>query len=365
MAADGDKAWVRIQGLDKSFDGLHALQNLDLEIGRGEFVSLLGPSGCGKTTTLRLIAGFETADAGSVTIAGQSVLAKPAHQRGMGVVFQNYALFPHLNAAENIAFGMRIARRPKAEIEQRIASLLSLVGLPRAGEKYPDQLSGGQQQRVAIARALAINPQMLLLDEPLSALDAVIRHELRAAIREIQQRLGVTTLFVTHDQEEALAISDRVIVMRDGRIEQAGTPEEVYARPATRFVADFIGRGNVLEGTVVDPRRGQVDLGDGHFALDPTSLTGVGAGAAIAVVVRPELMTLRSPEAACHTNELTGRITGSAFQGGSRHIDLETGSGLRIRASVPAALGGTLLPGSPIVASFTPDAAHVIVGAAA
>ncbi|MET3925831.1 ABC transporter ATP-binding protein [Devosia sp. 2618] len=365
MTAVEDNIWVRIQGLDKRFDAQHALRHLDLDIGRGELVSLLGPSGCGKTTTLRLIAGFETPTAGSVTIGGRNILSEQAHRRGMGVVFQNYALFPHLSAADNVAFGLRLARRHRTEIAARVDELLTLVGLPHARDKFPDQMSGGQQQRVAIARALAINPQMLLLDEPLSALDAVIRLELRNAIRDIQQRLGVTTLFVTHDQEEALAISDRVVVMRDGRIEQVGIPEDIYARPATRFVAGFIGRGNIFEGRVADPANGQIDLGAFDATVSPSLLAGAVTGAPLALVVRPDAVSVGPNTSQPGSNAVSGTVAGSTFQGGSRHLEIQTDTGLCLAANVPAAHGASWKIGDRVCASFAPEACHVILGAAA
>ena len=230
---------------------------VDLDVDDGEFFTLVGPSGCGKTTTLRLVAGFETPSTGSVRFGGREMRGVPPEERDVGVVFQNYALFPHLSVAENVAYGLRFSNPPGGESrEERVASLLELVDLPDAGDRDPTELSGGQQQRIALARALAPGPDLLLLGEPMSALDARLRERLRLQVKEIQSTLGITTLYVTHDQEEALAISDRVAVMNDGAVEQVGTPQAVYRRPETRFVAEFVGDNNVFEGRVVSIRSG-------------------------------------------------------------------------------------------------------------
>src|SRR6202050_3905727 len=246
---------VRMDGLSRRYGAVVALDHLDLTLRPGELVALLGPSGCGKTTTLRLLAGLEDTDTGSITVAGRDITRLPASKRDMGMVFQAYSLFPHMTVRDNVAFGLRLRRVSAAERGTRAMEMLELVGLAVQAARYPHQLSGGQQQRVALARALAIQPQVLLLDEPLSALDAKVRAQLRDQIRRIQLEVGITTLFVTHDQEEALAIADRVGVMREGRIEQLASPTEVYSRPATAFVADFVGLSNRLAGEV---RAGEV-----------------------------------------------------------------------------------------------------------
>ena len=284
-------AYVELKGLNKAFAGKPAVRDFELIMDKGEFVSLLGPSGCGKSTTLRMVAGFEEPDSGEVWLGDQNMLDLPPHRRGMGMVFQSYALFPHLTAWNNVAFGLRIAGRPVREIRRRVPELLELVGLREAGGQYPRQLSGGQQQRVALARALAIEPRVLLLDEPLSALDAVVRVALREEIRRIQSALGITTLYVTHDQEEALAISDRVVVMRDGWVEQVGTPEDVYAEPATRFVATFIGKINQLAGVVERAKEGRVRWGEHHLAVSPAATAKLADGQAVVVLIRPEAVT--------------------------------------------------------------------------
>ena len=241
-------AHVKLAGLSRSFGATRALDQLSLDIAPGELVALLGPSGCGKTTALRILAGFETADTGSVQVDGQDISRVPAARRDMGMVFQSYSLFPNMTALDNVGFGLRMRGKGSADRGRRAAELLDMVGLSAQAKQHPHQLSGGQQQRVALARALAIEPRVLLLDEPLSALDAKVRLQLREQIRAVQQRLATTTLFVTHDQEEALSMADRVGVMREGRLEQIAEPSELYARPATAFVAEFVGTMNRVPG---------------------------------------------------------------------------------------------------------------------
>src|SRR3954463_10197085 len=252
--------FLTLTGVQKQFGTTYAVQDFNLSAEKGEFVSFLGPSGCGKTTTLRMIAGFEVPSAGSISIDGTDVTNRPPNRRNVGMVFQSYALFPNMNVADNIGFGLRVRKRPKDQIRKRVAELLELINLPDKGGRYPYQLSGGQQQRVALARALAIEPEVLLLDEPLSALDAKIRVALRKEIRSIQRQLGITTVYVTHDQEEAMSLSDRVVVMSEGRVEQIGPPPEIYNFPATPFVASFVGTLNLLPATVVDGATAQVQI---------------------------------------------------------------------------------------------------------
>ena len=259
--------FLSIQHIRKSYGPTTVVQDFNLDVGAGEFVSFLGPSGCGKTTVLRMVAGFEEPTAGSIIVAGRDITRLKPNQRNVGMVFQAYALFPNLTVAQNIAFGLRVAGVAKAESDKRVAEMLHLIKLPQFGDRYPYQLSGGQQQRVALARAIAPKPKLLLLDEPLSALDAKVRVSLREEIRAIQKELGITTVFVTHDQEEALSISDRIVVMYGGKAEQVGTPFEIYNRPATKFVANFVGTLNVLEGTVTDAAAGKVRVGEGEVVL--------------------------------------------------------------------------------------------------
>src|SRR3954467_7388023 len=256
-------SFLTLTGVQKTFPGgTVAVEDFNLDAVRGEFVSFLGPSGCGKTTTLRMIAGFEKPTGGTIVVDGTDITYRSPNQRNVGMVFQSYALFPNMTVADNIGFGLKVRKRPKSEIDKRVKELLELIHLEGRGDRFPWQMSGGQQQRVALARALAIEPQVLLLDEPLSALDAKIRIVLRQEIRAIQRQLGITTIYVTHDQEEALSISDRIVVMSRGRMEQVGTPLDIYNTPETRFVASFVGTLNLLDAKVVDIRGGRIKIDD-------------------------------------------------------------------------------------------------------
>ncbi|MDI6028074.1 ABC transporter ATP-binding protein [Corticibacterium sp. UT-5YL-CI-8] len=283
--------FLSIQSVRKSFGNVAVVKDFNLDVDRGEFVSFLGPSGCGKTTMLRMVAGFEQPTSGTIKIGGKDVTYLKPNQRKVGMVFQAYALFPNLTVAQNIGFGLRVAGKPRAEIEARVKEMLGIIKLPDFGARYPYQLSGGQQQRIALARALAPSPALLLLDEPLSALDAKVRISLREEIRSIQKRLGITTIFVTHDQEEALSMSDRIVVMNEGRADQTGTPFEIYNKPTTRFVANFVGTLNVLKGTVVNAANGQVKIGDDTVMLD-SDLGGRKAGDSVSLALRPEAVSL-------------------------------------------------------------------------
>ncbi|WP_199258314.1 ABC transporter ATP-binding protein [Paracoccus binzhouensis] len=280
-------SFLTLDHLQKSFGPTRVVHDFDLSVEKGEFVSFLGPSGCGKTTVLRMVAGFETPTAGRITIDGQDVTRARPNQRRIGMVFQSYALFPNLTVAENVGFGLKVAGVARAERAGRVAEMLELIGLPDLGGRYPWQLSGGQQQRVALARALAPRPRVLLLDEPLSALDAKIRVSLRNQIREIQQQLGITTIFVTHDQEEALSISDRIVVMHKGVADQTGTPAQIYNQPATDFVAGFVGTLNRFEAEVLDPARGLVRVEGVEIALDRPLPAG-----RITLAARPESLRI-------------------------------------------------------------------------
>ena len=314
-------AFLDIDHLQKSFGAMRVVKDFSLGIEKGEFVSFLGPSGCGKTTVLRMVAGFETPTAGAIRIDGRDVTGLPANRRKIGMVFQAYALFPNLTVADNIGFGLRVAGEEKAVTVRRVAEMLELIGLPQLGGRYPFQLSGGQQQRVALARALAPRPQVLLLDEPLSALDAKIRVSLREEIRRIQQELGITTIFVTHDQEEALSISDRIVVMHQGVADQVGTPFKIYNRPATRFVAEFVGTLNLVDADVVEAANGRVRLGDVPVALNrPLSAR---AGERISLALRPETVALGRAEG--HDVVLAGRIAEVHFLGSVIRIRVAVG----------------------------------------
>ncbi len=304
--------FLEVENLQKRFAHTTAVEHVQLEVTRGEFVSLLGPSGCGKTTTLRIIAGFESPSSGAIRLDGVDITHKPPNQRHVGMVFQSYALFPNMTVAQNIGFGLKVAKKPAAEIKHRVDEMLNLIKLPALGHRYPYQLSGGQQQRVALARALAIQPQMLLLDEPLSALDAKIRVVLRNEIRSIQRKLGITTIYVTHDQEEALSLSDRVVVMNEGRVEQIGTPFEIYNFPRTAFVASFVGTLNILRGQVADPAHGKIVV-DGQEVIASRGLEHARVGDVCSVALRPEIVSLG--EAGGDENRMQGTVEDVNFLG--------------------------------------------------
>jgi putative spermidine/putrescine transport system ATP-binding protein len=305
-------------GLIKQFGGTRAVDGVDLQATAGEFLSLLGPSGCGKTTTLRLVAGLESPDAGRILIDGQDVTAIPAQRRGLGMVFQQYALFPNMSAWENVAFSLRLRRMPKAEIARRVDDLLALVHLEEAAQRYPHQLSGGMQQRVALARALAMEPPLLLLDEPLSALDAAIRDELRGELRRIQKRLGLTVIYVTHDQSEAMALSDRIVVMDKGIVSQIGTPQEIYNRPSNRFAAGFVGSSNRCD-TVVEMIEGKpaIRWGNDHLTVNDAQTR---IGERVSAVWRPESAMLATKPA--RGASLQGEIELATFMGPLTRFDI-------------------------------------------
>jgi iron(III) transport system ATP-binding protein len=298
-----EAARVRVEGVTKRFGPVVAVDNVTLDIPSGKLVTLLGPSGCGKTTTLRMIAGLEWPTAGRVFIGDEDVTPLPAANRNVTMVFQAYALFPHLTVFENIAYGLRVARRPEEEIRDRVREVMDLVGLPGLQQRYPAQLSGGQQQRVAVARALVMKPRVLLFDEPLSNLDAKLRKRVRADIRLLQQELGITSVYVTHDQAEALAISDVVVVMNQGRIEQIGTPADLYRRPATHFVADFIGEANLLPGRYAD---GRVTVGPFMFPFRQDAI----ASGSVTVLMRPEAIAVRTDG-----DGIAGKVRTAFFMG--------------------------------------------------
>ncbi|MGU3401000.1 ABC transporter ATP-binding protein [Brucellaceae bacterium D45D] len=305
-------AFLNLKHLKKSFGANTVVHDFNLAVEKGEFVSFLGPSGCGKTTVLRMIAGFESADFGSIEIDGKDVVDLKPNQRNIGMVFQAYALFPNMTVAQNVSFGLRVAGKPKAEIDATVKEMLGLIRLDHLADRYPYQMSGGQQQRVALARALATKPQVLLLDEPLSALDAKIRISLREEIRAIQQKLGITTVFVTHDQEEALSISDRIVVMHEGRADQIGSPFEIYNRPASRFVASFVGTLNMLEATVSNPDENRIDL-DGHSIIVKEALGAHAKGKTVTLALRPEAISLEARKS--HDTALDATIEDVHFLG--------------------------------------------------
>jgi putative spermidine/putrescine transport system ATP-binding protein len=332
-------ARVEFKGLRRAFGGTVALDDLNLTIEPGELVALLGPSGCGKTTALRVIAGFEQPDSGAVLVDGKDITRVPANRRDAGMVFQSYSLFPNLNARDNVAFGLRVRKVPAARRRARAEELLALVGLPEHGDRFPHQLSGGQQQRVALARALALEPRVLLLDEPLSALDAKVRVTLREEIRKLQLSLHITTIFVTHDQEEALSIADRVAVMRAGRVEQCATPSELYDRPATAFVAEFVGTMNHLPGVVSrEDERAVVTVIGQTLPVDGP------------VPESPEVSVLIRPEAVLLTPEPEGGalILDSSFRGASARLRLELADGTEVLSDVPGHDAARFAPGTRV-----------------
>ena len=322
--------YLVVEQVSKRFGTFQALERVSLAVGLGEFVSFLGPSGCGKTTLLRAIAGLDPATSGRITQGGRDITGLPPSERDFGIVFQSYALFPNLSVTDNIAYGLRGPAWPKPRIRERVAELIALIGLGEHAAKYPAQLSGGQQQRVALARALANEPGLLLLDEPLSALDAIVRLHLRQEIRALQRRLGVTTIMVTHDQEEAMGVSDRVVVMSRGRIEQVGTPEAIYRAPASAFVAGFVGRSSRFEATV-DAPPGLIVLADGR-RLAAEAARPLLYGTKITAFIRPEEIRL-GPDAAGQPHALEATVTHIEFLGPVCRLSLDSGR-LRLEADV-------------------------------
>jgi putative spermidine/putrescine transport system ATP-binding protein len=350
-------AKLELDGLTRRFDGVVAVDGVSLSIDEGEFVSLLGPSGCGKSTTLGMVAGLLAPDAGAIRIDGRDITRQPAYRRNIGMVFQSYALFPHMTVAQNVSFGLRMRKVPKADIATRVGRALELVRLPHASQRFPRQLSGGEQQRIAVARALVIEPAILLLDEPLSNLDARLREEMRIELREIQRRVGITTVFVTHDQAEALAMSDRVAVMHRGRIMQVGSPAAIYDRPANEFVSSFIGQTNRIEGDVAGAEAGYVWV----RAAGGARLRGVAGGAEptgrVIALVRPEKIAL-ADEAPPGGNSLRGRVQDSVFLGTVIYYIVSTDAG---RFTVLAQNTGVAprAAGTDVVLSWEP--AHTLL----
>jgi putative spermidine/putrescine transport system ATP-binding protein len=348
-------AYLELQNLHRDFGAVKALDGIEIQLGEGEFLSLLGPSGCGKTTALRLVAGFDRPDAGAIVVDGKDMTRVPPNKRDMGMVFQAYSLFPNMTARDNVGFGLRIRGKKRGDRDGRVSELLELVGLGHAGDRYPHQLSGGMQQRVALARALAIEPRVLLLDEPLSALDAKVRVQLREEIRRIQLELGITTLYVTHDQEEALSVSDHVAVMYGGRIEQMGSPAEMYSAPATPFVAEFIGTMNRLEGTVVE---GGVE--HGGITLEVEAARRRPRGQRVLVLVRPETVEVERVEGRlAAANMLVGDVVTQTFLGPVTRLKI-LGDGVDVIADVPTQKALALPVGTKVAAMLPAEDARVL-----
>jgi iron(III) transport system ATP-binding protein len=352
--------YLQIRGVTKRFGPFVALSDIDLDVYRGEFLSFLGPSGCGKTTLLRAISGLDVQTSGTIRQSGRDISRLPVGKRDFGIVFQSYALFPNLKIRDNVGYGLISTRRSSRDVSARVSELLALVGLSDQADKYPAQLSGGQQQRIALARALALSPGLLLLDEPLSALDARVRARLRGEIRELQRRLGITTIMVTHDQEEALTMSDRIVVMSQGRIDQVGTPNEIYSRPATAFVADFVGKMNFIPARVTHSNRAEVR----HVRLTLAEPIDFEIGSSVVVALRPEDVTVRGVDI-LHTNALDVTVGVMEFIGNHFATTLQVmGGGLNFSAdfSMNDVRDLRIAPGKPIRVALPPDRLHVFRG---
>jgi iron(III) transport system ATP-binding protein len=348
---------VVLKNISKSYGEVVAVANLDLSIRQGDFVSLLGPSGCGKTTTLRMIAGFEFPDRGGIFFDDQEVTFLKPNQRNTGMVFQNFALFPHMTVGENVAFGLETRRFRKVEVQSRVSNALEMVGLRGYDTRQITQLSGGQQQRVALARAVVIEPAILLLDEPLSNLDAKLREEMRREIRALQQRLGITTIYVTHDQEEALSLSDHIVVMNHGIVQQIGTPEEVYSQPANEFVANFVGNSNLLPGTYSEAgnEKASVRIASG-FELNVPKDQRFTDGASVRLAIKPELIRISLSN---ENTNLRGQLNGFSFSGAIVNYELTLGSARIVAKSLLVDHDFSLKPGRDI--SVTINAAGLVL----
>ena len=341
---------IELRGLTKRFGDFAAVDDLSLEIAAGEFLTLLGASGSGKTTTLRMIAGFEPPTSGEILMAGTPIAALPPFKRDINTVFQHYALFPHMSVRENIAYGLRMRRVPSGEREERVSKALAMVKLEQLGARSPRQLSGGQQQRVALARALVNRPRVLLLDEPLGALDLKLRKEMQLELKHLQTHLGITFVYVTHDQEEALTMSDRIVLMRQGRIAQVGAPRDLYDRPASRYVADFIGETNLLPGTVVENAPGMVSLRVGDAVLRGLSDTPLADGSEAWLTVRPEAIALSNGAAPPGHNAIAGTVADAVYAGSALRVHVTLSGGRRVVANVPS--GTSTTRGAPVTLAW-------------
>lgn len=358
---------IRIDGVSKQFahrvkGEVYAVRDVSLTVQPAEFVTLLGPSGCGKTTTLRMIAGFEQPNSGRIFIGGQDVTGLMANQRNIGFVFQNYALFPHLSVFENVAYGLRVQRQSDAAILRAVGEVLAMVGLQGYEQQFPNQLSGGEQQRVALARAIVIRPRVLLFDEPLSNLDAKLRVHMRGELRELQKRLDITAVYVTHDQEEAMAISDRIAVMHQGAIVQEGTAEDLYRRPASEFVAQFIGRTNLLSARVLAAGAAgvEIELASQRIRV-PDETARVAAGETVRVVVRPEVINVYAAESG---SGVPGTIVSRTFLGEKAEYQVQVGAEILQVTSYDPVRRGTFAPGQQVRLSFPAEGIQLLRGEA-
>ena len=345
---------VLLSAVTKKYGDVTALHALDLEIREGEFLTLLGPSGCGKTTTLRLVAGFIQPTSGTIYLGDDDITAVAPQHRRIGMVFQDYALFPHMTVRENIAFGLEERRYEKRRIPERVDELLDLIRLPDMGDRYPSEVSGGQQQRIAVARAVAFPPRVLLMDEPLGALDLKLREAMQIEVRRIQQELSITTIYVTHDQTEAMNMSDRIAVMNEGVIEQLGTAEEIYRRPASRFVADFVGQINLLRGAVVGEEGDRLAIETAGVRVQASKHDGIRHETEVSIGIRPELFRAVDAAVPDGMNVLEGRIAGRTFAGNLLHVyvDLDDGTRVVLEARPQDPLGED---GSAIRLAWRPD----------
>jgi len=354
----GQTPIVHIRGLNKDFGSVRALHEIDLDVSEGEFLTLLGPSGCGKTTLIRIIAGFEFQSAGAIEISGQSIAGLPPHRRPIGMVFQNLALFPHMTVAQNIAYGLKVRGLDSSSVRAKVDAMLDMIGLQGLGDRFIGQISGGQKQRVALARAVVTEPKVLLLDEPLGALDMKIRRQMQSELKQVQERLGTTFIFVTHDQEEALTMSDRIAVFNTGRIEQIGTPSDIYERPKTAFVAQFVGDSNFIEGEIVKDASGSVFRSEYGIAF-PVTNGGTGRAAAS---IRPQHVEMDAPGRSVDGNEairLSAKVVRRVYAGQTVRVWLEA-DGKPLIADVPANHGAIPENGQTVNVGWRRESAVIV-----